>query len=310
MSQADSLLYLANLYQNSTALESSIISKEKWDTAQNTVNELSAVVSLPINSNNVVASSYLLGIVSNAFAASDLAGKLSKGQATTKDILNFSLGIEGTLASAGILIGGGVAATAASPLLTAAFVIGVVGVAINSGALDNIFEGVTNFLSDPDVVDSVHRAFEKSGNFNVNYAPELNITSEFIDGLHMSSNSVSELLNAFGNKSQYEIDKIGDGYKIAQDHELYVGFGNKWTSSGDDRSQLVTAVHDSIYANAGYKSSGSLSQVQMMVERIQAQFANDKYFYVKSVESPDLQTYILIAPQRSYHRPQHQQLSH
>ena len=99
-----------------------------------------------------------------------------------------------------------------------------------------------------------------------------------------NSDAFLELAAFFKDKTKFEIDQTGAGsIKIAHDHELYVGFGNKWVSSGDDRSQLITAVHDSIYANAGYKSSGSLSQVQMMVERIQAQFANNKYFYVKAL---------------------------
>jgi Ca2+-binding RTX toxin-like protein len=117
------------------------------------------------------------------------------------------------------------------------------------------------------------------------------------DSLAINSDALFELAELFKDKTKFEIDQTGAGsIKIGQKHELYVGFGNKWTPSGDDRSQLVTMVHDSIYANAGYKSSGSLSQVQMMVERIQAQFVNNKYFYVKSIESPDLQTYVLIAP--------------
>lgn len=97
------------------------------------------------------------------------------------------------------------------------------------------------------------------------------------DSLAINSDALLELAELFKDKKSFEIDQTGAGsIKIGQEHELYVGFGNKWTPSEDDRSQLVTTVYDSIYANAGYKSSGSLSQVQMMVERIQTQFANNK----------------------------------
>lgn len=156
--------------------------------------------------------------------------------------------------------------------------------------LDGLNAALHDFFAD---VDTFHSA----NNFLLENLTSSSGNLQIKSSKASNSDALLELAEFFKDKNNFEIDQTGAGsIKIAQDHELYVGFGKNWTSSGDDRSQLVTAVHDSIYTNAGYKSSGSLSQVQMMVERIQAQFANDKYFYVKSVESPDLQTYILIAP--------------
>ena len=146
-----------------------------------------------------MGTNYLLGVVSNAFAGTDLANKLSKGEASSSDILNFTLGIEGTLTNAGILVVGGVTATAASPLFIAATFVGVATVALNYNNDQNMIQDyiaqLTDFLSDPAVVDSVHKAFESGKGFDINYAPELNITPKMINELHMS---VADQINLFG----------------------------------------------------------------------------------------------------------------
>lgn len=40
MLQLDNLVYITSIYQNGSALESSVVNKDKWGIAQNTVNEI------------------------------------------------------------------------------------------------------------------------------------------------------------------------------------------------------------------------------------------------------------------------------
>lgn len=148
---------------------------------------------------------------------------------------------------------------------------------------------------------------------NLPAGAKLDITEAMLEKYGIKDNEISSLLNAFGDKSKFEIDKVGNGYQINQNHELFIGVvkaGEDWESTGNDRSELITTVGDSRYTKVGLSGTGTASQVAGMHDNAITQFLAAKnpdgspaYSLIHDVRNADKQTYLLFPGKSIYSSP-------
>ena len=120
-----------------------------------------------------------------------------------------------------------------------------------------------------------------------------------------NSSKILDLLDSFKDKTKYEIDRNSDGsIRISQDSELFFGIvkeGDDWSSSGNDRSQLITGVSDSRFTKQSLMYHGTSAEVTQARQDIIDKMTNLKYwdgssvYTIKHSESyADKQSYLLF----------------
>lgn len=120
-----------------------------------------------------------------------------------------------------------------------------------------------------------------------------------------NSSKILDLLDSFKDKTKYEIDRNSDGsIRISQDSELFFGIvkeGDDWSSSGNDRSQLITGIADSRFTKQSLMYHGTSIEVMQARQDIIDKMTSLKYWDGSSVytvkhseEYADKQSYLLF----------------